>query len=129
MRTSALFTLLAIAIAGCTSPATVVSGSVQVNNRPVVHGYISFFPLEGTKATHGAEVKDGRYQAAEIPPGQWRVQLTETQEVEVVKQRDGPPLLKMRGPRNRTSSTAIHGNPLVVEIRPGNQTLDLALKL
>ncbi len=126
MRSNLLFAFLTLGIAGCGGSETVVSGTVSVSKQPVERGYITFFPVECTKATRGVEIKEGRFTATDIPPGQWRVQVTEAPDVEAVKQKDGSTLLKMRAAKRRNSSKA-NAKPLVVEIRPGSQTLDLTL--
>ena len=125
MRSIAFFGLYMMATAGCNRSAPVVSGSVSVNGQPVSRGYVTFFPAQGTKATRGVEVKDGRYLLTVIPPGQWRVQVMETPDVEILDQNGGPPLLKMRNAKTALSSRA-SGNPLVVDIRRGKQTVNIA---
>src|SRR5690349_19324065 len=98
MRTLALFGLVGLGMTGCGGSANVVSGTVNVNERPIERGYLTFFPLEGTKARRGVEVKGGHYHLKDLPPGQWRVLITETPEVEIVRTVEGPTLLKMQTP-------------------------------
>lgn len=124
MRCFALFGLLVIGATGCGRAQPVLSGAVTINGQPVANGFVTFFPVEGTKSACGAEVKDGQYAVKDIRPGQWRAQVTQMPDVEDATRTGGPPLLRLRGGANATLSCT--PKSMVVEVRQGKQSLDLA---
>ena len=102
MRTLAcLVGVLALALPGCGRSPSVLAGAVRINDRPVERGHLTFYPVEGTKGSRGVEVKDGRYQTTNFPPGQWRVQLTEPTDAIMLKQPDGSPQIGRASCRER----------------------------
>lgn len=122
-----LFAVLAISLAGCNRPATVVTGEVTVKGEPLGSGYVTFFPLAGTKGAQGAAVAQGRFTLTNIPPGNWRAVVAETPEVQVVRSGDGPPVLSI-GPPRHAIERETPGNQAVIEIRRGKQAVQIALQ-
>src|SRR5476651_2600429 len=93
MRIRFAVALLATSILGCGSADTIVSGTVTVNNQPLQHGYITFFPVEGTKAVKGAPVTDGKFALAKMLPGKCKAVIAETPNVQLAQHPGAPPTL------------------------------------
>jgi hypothetical protein len=122
--------LAAIISAGCAKNQNpTVTGSVTYNGQPVESGYVSFSPTaSGTSV--GAKIVDGKYTAEKAHPGQFRV---------LVQATSGTPAPKTRvEAEKRAASRAAarpnyipenaEGNGQTVEIKAGEQTIDIALK-
>jgi hypothetical protein len=123
---SSLALLLLPLLLGCRSSETAVSGTVTVNDLPLERGYITFFPVEGTKAVRGAEIIDGTYHVEAMSTGRRRAVISATPEVQVAANGSSPATLKIM-PTANAISPHTKGNQQVIEIRPGKQTIDLAL--
>jgi len=124
-RCSLALALLPLVL-GCGSSETVVSGTVTVNDQPLAQGYITFFPIEGTKAIRGTDVIDGRYQIKAMPAERRRAVISGTPDVQLAVNGIGPQTLKIM-PTANAISPRTKGNQQTVEIRPGKQTIDFAL--
>lgn len=114
-----LLCVVTLALAGCGRSPRVLTGAVRVNDRTVERGHLTFFPVEGTKGTHAAEIVDGRYQTNNVPPGQWRVQITEPPDAIMLKQPDGSPLLYARP--NRPIVPAAKPELLIIDVGSAKQ--------
>jgi hypothetical protein len=121
-----LLVVLAVALAGCGSSETMVTGLVTVNQQNLQRGYITFYPVEGTAATQGGEIVDGAFQIKQVPPGSRKVVIASTPNVEAVQHGEKGATLKIL-PGTQTITPKTQGNEQVVEIRSGKQTLDFAL--
>lgn len=105
-------------ISGCGRAKNPVSGTVTYRNQPLAAGYITFFPTNGTGTSLGANVDDGRYQIADVPPGPYRILVTVRPKVDVSAK------VKLM-PTGEIPPNA--GNNSTHEIRPQQRNLDLAL--
>lgn len=120
-----LCVLLAASLVGCRSSETSLTGTVTINDQPLRRGYVTFFPVEGTKGASGATVNDGQFTLKRIPPGRWKALVSETPDVSVVQNGIDPPTLTIA---QSAISPETPGNQAIVEIRAGKQTLNFALK-
>ena|SRR5437899_1171893 len=76
--------LLSVLSAGCDGgpakpsyPSTRLEGMVTVDGHPIPAGTVQFLPPQGSKApVVEAQIKDGRYVAANVPVGKVRVLFT-----------------------------------------------------
>ena len=77
-RTALSAAVLAAALSGCSSQAT-VKGTVRFDGQPVENGGITFIPAGAGGQKAGAEIRNGTY---EIPrdrapaPGRYKVEIT-----------------------------------------------------
>lgn len=74
----ALVAAAALAAAGCAEKKPVthaVAGTVKVGPRLLEFGVIRFAPDGGAGAPRAANVTDGRYSVADLPPGNYRVSV------------------------------------------------------
>ena len=68
--------LLLGVLAGCSKDDTAeVSGVVKVDGTPAEKGSISFFAVNGTAPTAGAEIKAGGKYTAKVPYGMTKVEV------------------------------------------------------
>jgi hypothetical protein len=67
--------MLLVAAPGCAKKGSTVRGRVTYDGEPVAAGYITFLPEDGTGRTVGAPIRNGQYQAVDVPPGKKRVQV------------------------------------------------------
>jgi hypothetical protein len=77
----ACFPVLALgllAVVGCGSGGSTVTGNVTFNGKPVQEGYVNFYPTDGKSAPAGGAIKDGRYSVRNVAPGKNRVEVTST---------------------------------------------------
>ena len=81
LKLAVLGTLIALA-SGCAQQGlekVAVSGMVQYAGKPIPHGQIRFFPIEGTRGpVSGGVIKDGKYRAdgkGGVPLGKHRVEI------------------------------------------------------
>lgn len=118
--------LLLAAAAGCSSGDNVVSGTVTVNGEPLQNGHITFFPMAGTRNAQGTPITDGQFTLKKIPPGTWKAVVSQTPQVSVLKNGVDPPTIAF-APAAMMVWPETPGNQRIVEIRPGKQTLDIAL--
>lgn len=84
--------MVVLAMAGCSSdavPTAAVSGEVLLDNQPLANGNIQFVPESGDAPTAGAEIKDGKFEAA-VPITKVRVQITASKVVGQRKAYDTP---------------------------------------
>ena len=123
---------------GCGASTATVSGEVTYDGQPVGDGYITFTPADGNGRDAGGEIKDGRYQVTELPPGPKLVKVRAVKKVnfaatsEEMKQRaaaarkagnyDG-----LVEPADIIPENA-EGNNAPVELKPGTQEQNFHLK-
>ena|ERR1051325_4508064 len=126
MRGATLLVLVASSLFGCRSSETVVSGTVTVDDEPLERGYITFFPVEGTTATRGAEIRAGAYVARQMPTGRFRAIISATPQMQLAQASDGTQVLEFLPGAPRISPQT-PGNQSIVEIGRGKQAHDFAL--
>lgn len=122
-----LLGLIAASVLGCGSSGTKIAGTVSVNDQPLRCGYITFYPVEGTKGMKGASVTDGVFTITDLPPGQWKALISGTPDVQLAQNRNGPNTLRI-APSKQAVTPTTKGNQTIVEIRPGKQALEFALQ-
>jgi hypothetical protein len=124
---SSLFLSFSLSVCGCRGP-TSVTGTVSYNDRPLEQGYVTFHPVDDVGATRGAEIKGGRYEIANLPPGRKRVQITsQPRATSVIDPRTGTPRLHVQpGPQAVVTNAA--GNFQVLEVEAGTQVYDFHLR-
>ena len=98
-----------------------------MNGQPLRCGYITFYPVEGTKGVTGTSVTAGVFTITELPPGRWKALISGTPDVRVLQNKDGPHTLFI-APSTQAVSPTTKGNQAIVEIRPGKQSLEFALQ-
>ncbi len=69
-----------IAVSGCGSSVTTVSGKVMFDGQPLANGTINFVPADGATATAGGKIENGTY-SVQMPPGKKKVQVSATKVV------------------------------------------------
>lgn len=122
-RVLLLVAFFAFGVVGCSRNATTsVRGKVTWNGDPIEKGYITFYPVESTDSTKGAEIVDGEYKVADLAPGRRRVFISVPPNVEV---RDGNRLKLIPNRARITQQTP--GNNQVVEVRPGSSEINVTL--
>ncbi len=127
MRNGLLLALVATSAVGCGSPGNAITGTITVNDQPLQGGYITFYPVEGTKGIKGSPVNDGVFAISELPAGKWKALISEPPDVQAVENNNGSQRLVIA--RSRQSITPMtKGNQQIVEIRPGKQKLEFALR-
>jgi len=120
----------AIALTGCDSGPSTVSGTVTVDGKPLENGAISFLPSAGEGPTAGTSIKAGKY-TAEVPPGSKRVEITG---YEVIGQE--PAYGDPNGPMKDKTKSVVppkfnQQSTLTADIKPGandNLNFDLTSK-
>ena len=130
--------LLCLSAIGCGDPNLgSVSGSVTYEGQPIEKGSINFLPVDGKGASAGGEIVAGKYEVAEVPPGQKIVEVIAVRDVpfarssEEMAQRAAE--AQARGDRTGLIDPAdivppdAEGNNATHEIKPGEQTLHIAL--
>jgi hypothetical protein len=125
-------------VVGCGS-STSVSGQVTYEGRPVASGFVAFVPLDGRGPTAGGPIKKGRYELHDVVPGK------KVARVNGFNDSSEPPP-ETSAEMERRASTDIKkanadglfdftdqiapnakGNETVVEIKTGDQTINLEL--
>lgn len=128
---------LVIAPAGCSSTCS-VNGEVTYEGVKVNDGMITFLPADGKGPTAGGPISQGRFSVDRLTPGKKIVQITAVKEVPFARSSeemakrfaaakakgDGSGLID---PADLIPPHAI-GNNVTVEVTPGTQTLNFALK-
>jgi hypothetical protein len=113
-------------LAGCQRDGR-VSGTVTYDGAPVAHGYITFHPVDDVTPPVGAEIVDGRYEVAQLPPGPRRVQITSKP---ALTSATDPRTGKQRLSRQCGASTVpanATGNLQMAQIEGGEQVCDFHL--
>lgn len=104
--------------AGCGSDSggadASVTGSVTFKGKPVANGTVSFSPQEGKGPGAEAAIADGKYSISKAASGKNKVVV---QGFTGMPGSTGEPLF----------GAAASGATRVVELKPGNQTVDLAV--
>jgi hypothetical protein len=67
----------ALVLEGCsTGPATgTVTGDVTFDGQPIKDGRITFVPIDGQGQTGGGAIKDGKFEAQNVPVGTMKVEI------------------------------------------------------
>lgn len=118
--------VLVAVFAGCSRPTT-VRGTVTYEGEKLPNGYVTFFPVEGEGNSTGTEIINGDYFLAEATPGKMRAMVTTHPLAFVTKYKQGEkPTVRIQAVE-AIPANAI-GNNQIVEIKPGEQVIDLALR-
>jgi hypothetical protein len=125
-------------LSGCGSSTATVSGEVAYDGKPVGDGYITFTPADGKGKDAGGPIADGRYKVTGLPPGPKVVKVIAVKKVNFASSSEE---MMRRAAQARKSGSHdglvdpadtipenAEGNNAEVEVRPGQQTLDFALK-
>jgi hypothetical protein len=134
-RWSAILALVLTACSGCGKPTATVQGHVTFNGTAVPRGALTFVPADGNGPASGATIRQGEYYVAGLLPGKKRVQILGGPPIHIVLNSEEA----RRTEQNRAyqAGAAGHaaeippnaeGNNVVVEIAPGTQSLEFALK-
>lgn len=134
-----LLTLVAaglLAAAGC-SQSAVVSGSVSYEGQPVANGAISFLPEDGRGPACGGSITDGHFRVDKIPPGRKTVQIVGVKAVPFARSSEEMARTAKEAAKKGDTTGIIdradvipadaEGNNRIVELAPGEQTLDFHL--
>lgn len=134
----AVLAAAALAAAGCGGGAGTVTGEVTYEGAPVRKGYVTFAPADGKGATAGAEIKDGRYTAEKVPPGEKvvkveasegpAVSIQTTEELERFSRENKGKIGPDGIVRTETVPPDAVGNNQKYEVKAGSQELNLTLK-
>jgi hypothetical protein len=127
MKSRVALSLFIVTLLGCGSSESVVTGTVTFNQAPVADGYITLFPVTGTKGTKGAPVKNGKFSLKNVPPGEWKAVIAQTPQVQLAQNSAEPATLNFAN-GSTTISPQTPGNQVVIQVRPGKQSLDFALR-
>jgi hypothetical protein len=119
--------LLILAALGCGGSSLPVSGNVTYEGSPIEEGAISFFPIDGKETSRGAMIKNGRY-TADMAPGKWTVQITRSAKQAGPASSEDAYKKGLQADKESPIPANAVGNGATVEIKPGQQTLDFALK-
>jgi len=135
-----LFAALQWPLAGCGEPATTISGAVTYNGEPVEEGAISFRPAEGAGQSFGAPIVNGQYSTEKASPGSKKVVVIGVKKIDfgmsseeaTRKANEAQAAGKAWGGHLSEPADYIpedaDGNGQIVEVKPGDQTLDFAIK-
>jgi hypothetical protein len=74
---TALALLLFVPVIGCGKGKSDVSGTVNLDGKPVADGTIVFHPTDGVAVSAG--IKDGKYMAPKVPRGEASVTVNNTE--------------------------------------------------
>lgn len=71
------FIAAALVFAGCSTapPTGTVSGEVTFDGQPIKDGRIAFIPVDGQGQTGGAAIKDGKFEAKDVPVAKMKVEI------------------------------------------------------
>jgi len=109
---------VAFLVAGCGEPSKVpdatVSGAVTFNGQPITNGSVIFNPEDGKGASAETAIADGKYSVGKLFSGRKKVSV---QGFKGQAGTTGEPLFGAGAP----------GASRVVEVKPGEQTIDLAV--
>lgn len=130
--------VLGLLSAGCGGEAASVSGVVSYEGQPVPSGYVTFAPADGKGPVVGGAVTNGHYTVENVLPGPKvvKVEASSGAGPSVQTSEDAARVSKeLKGKygadgiiRTETVPQDAAGNNQSVEVKPGAQTLDLALK-
>lgn len=75
IRSIALLSI-AVCVSGCGVREASVSGEVTLNGEPLKEGIIRFIPVDGNTPTADAQIKDGKFNAGNVPVGEKRIEIS-----------------------------------------------------
>jgi hypothetical protein len=125
-------------LSGCGSATATVSGEVSYDGKPVGQGYITFTPADGKGKDAGGPIAGGRYRVTGLPPGPKVVKVMAVKQVNFAS--SSAEMMRRAAQARKAGShdglvdpadtipDNAEGNNARVEVRPGEQTLDFALK-
>jgi hypothetical protein len=120
-RRCCIFCLLILAVPGCGSSGSSVSGTVTLDGKELDQAFITFFPEKGVANTKGGDISNGQYHVSGLSPGKKRVLITAKPTPDIQQGKITFPDRQSLIP----ADTA--GNNQIVEILPGSQTLHFQL--
>jgi hypothetical protein len=114
---------------GCSGQRADVSGTVQIDGRPVDEGAIQFIPVEGTTGpSAGGVIKDGRYHIARdkgVTVGKNRVEIRAFRTTgRKVQDPTGPPGAKAEERVQAFPPEYNERSTVVKDVRAGSNTID-----
>ena len=124
-----------VLLAGC-EQTTTVSGTATYNGTPIESGAIMFSPVDDTGRNFGAMIKDGSFAIEEASPGMVKVIVTGQRKIDFLGTSSADAYAK-GGKKQSTVRPGedadyipldAEGNGQEVEIKPGDQTLEFAIK-
>jgi hypothetical protein len=130
--------LLTFFLPACGSSVSTISGEVTYENEPIHKGRIEFMPEDGQGVGGGGDIIDGKYRVTGLQPGPKRVQITATKVVPFARS-SAEMAQRAREAKARGDISGLidpadivppdaEGNNAIVELQPGSQTRDFALK-
>jgi hypothetical protein len=117
-------------VAGCVAAGgdPTVTGEVSYNGAPVESGVITFSPT-GSGTSFGAKIASGKYQTEKAYTGEYRVMVVATQSGTAPRSREEAQ--QHQGGLSTQTGNYIpeeaEGNGKTVEIKGGDQTLDVVI--
>ncbi len=125
---SALVGLLALLAAGCgdSSKTAVVSGTVELDGKPLESGTLTFIPVDGMSPTAGGTIKRGHF-SVRVPITTMKVSISAPRVVSMKKLYNTPdsperPITEEALPARYNEATE-----LTIEVRPGTNAHDFPL--
>jgi hypothetical protein len=123
---------------GCGSSTATVTGEVTYDGNAVGDGYITFTPNDGKGKDGGGPITNGRYTVMGLPPGPKVVKVIAVKQVNFAASSEE---MMQRAAKARQSGDhtglvdpadiipeSAEGNNAKVDVRPGEQTHNFALK-
>lgn len=125
-------------LSGCQPATATIAGAVTYEGQPVDDGYITFTPADGKGKDAGGPIAKGRYSIAGLPPGPKVVKVIAVKKVNFASTSE-----EMRQKAAEARKAGNHdglvdpadtipdnaeGNNATVEVKPGEQTHDMALR-
>jgi hypothetical protein len=132
------FFLLAFLLPACGGNLSSVSGEVSYEGQPIEKGWINFAPADGKGPTAGRPITNGKYEISGLLPGMRIVEITAVKRVPFARSSQEM-ARRAEQDRARGDNTGLidpadvippeaEGNNATVELKPGAQTLDFALR-
>jgi hypothetical protein len=125
-----LAAILSVLLAGCSdNQSAVVTGTVNVDGKPLEKGSISFEPADGKGVTAGGEIIDGKYNVPKVSPGTMLVKIRYPKVAGKKKLYDTPDSPTRDIFREALPAKYNDRTELRLEVQPGNQEKDWNLSL
>ena len=123
---------------GCGGDATVISGTVTYEGKPVDNGAITFLPVDGRGPSAGGPIVNGNYRVAGLKPGEKIVQIVGVKAVPFVRSSEEMARMAAEAARRGDATGIIdradeissdaEGNQARIEVVAGKQARDFLLK-
>lgn len=120
--------VLILSLPGCGDNKSVVQGRVTLDGEPLAGGVVEFFPKDG-KSPSGKPgmIKDGTYEASDVPVGTVRVEIHWAKVVGKKKAFDMPESPMIDELKEVVPAKYNTQSKLVKEIIPGRNKIDFEL--